>query len=538
MTVSNGGEILTKPETNELIMVAAKTLFTYCRSRTNSKEDAEDLSQDILFQLLKAKGTFINEKAFYGFMWAVAGNVYKDWCKKRAKVFTAELSDNITDDSMSVIDLIEKESNLQLLHRELSLLTKQCRNVIIFYYFDGYKVSDISKFMNISESMVKFLLFKSRQILKEGMSMERIRGDLSYNPGGLDINFYGGEHFNPSNAKWDYDNNLIAQNILLACYNDSCTVEEISLQMGVAVPYLEKDLDMLCRNNLLTKKGKRFETDIVIFSNAFRAEAYEKTRPFQCEIAEIVDKFLMEHFDDIKSIGFYKGVDDYNLLKWHIVTIIFNEAVLKKYHNSLNPVYPTKYLGIEAFIIATESNHNNHDYDKGVSILTPCNSNDDYMFYMDVQVNELNPSGHYFVLSPKRIDLMLDIIKGKTEDFDEDEKYEIAEFIKRGLVRKVGNELLPQFPIFTTKQYDDLLALIDSTTTAIACKTQEMIKLTTDILIEHSPTSMKKEAINMGWISMFVIGAIVAPMKNMLKNGALKQFAENTYSAVYVVTER
>ena len=61
---------------DRLITEAAKSIFTYCRARTDSREEAEDLSQDILLELLRAKGNLRDDKAFYGFMWAVAGNVY------------------------------------------------------------------------------------------------------------------------------------------------------------------------------------------------------------------------------------------------------------------------------------------------------------------------------------------------------------------------------------------------------------------------------------------------------------------------------
>lgn len=363
--------------------------------------------------------------------------------------------------------------------------------------------------------------------------MERTRGDLCFNPGRLNVNIYGGENFKPEKAYWTYNNSLIAQNILLACYNDRCTAEEISIQLGVAVPYLESDLQMLCKNHLLVKKGERYETAVVIFTSEFITEANEKVRPIQCEIAEIVNAFFKEHFTDIKEMDFHKGVEDDNLLKWHIATIIFNEAVLKKYHNSLNIVYPTKYLGVEAFPIVVEANTNGNN--DGASILTPQNQNGDYMFYMGIHVEGLNPTGNYFIYTPNRVNLMLDIAKGKTNGFGENDKGEAAEFIKRGFIRKDGDELILKFPVFTIKQYNELLSLIDGTTTVIAEKTLEMIKQATDILVQHTPAAMKKEAENMGWIVMFVDGAIVAPAKIMLENGILQRFADNSYTAAHAV---
>ena len=195
-------------------------------------------------------------------------------------------------------------------------------------------------------------------------------------------------------------------------------------------------------------------------------------------------------------------------------------------------MYPTKYLGIEAFPIVVEHNPNSIG---GASILTPHNKNGDYLFYMGIHINGLNPIGNYFIFSPNRVDLMLNIAKGKTDCFNENDKVEAAEFIKRGFVKKTENELSLKFPIFTDRQYKDLLYLIDDTASAIAEKTQEMVKLTTDILVQHTPVSMKKEAENMGWIIMFIDGAVVAPTKIMLEKGMLHPFADNSYTAVHAV---
>ena len=227
-----------KAKINELISSAAKTIFSYCRVRTNSKEEAEDLSQDIFVKLLNTKGSFSNEKAFYGFMWTVAGNVYKDWYKKRKTRVECELDESIPDGQLRFAELLEQEEDINRLYRELSLLTEQYRKVTILYYFEGKKVSDISKSQKISESMVKFLLFKTRNNLKESMNMERTRGDLSFNPRRM---FLGANRPKVGSQKleetlheyWDLVNkNMIAQNILLACYNDRCSAEDISLKLS------------------------------------------------------------------------------------------------------------------------------------------------------------------------------------------------------------------------------------------------------------------------------------------------------------------
>ena len=80
---------------NEKIADASRTIFSYCMAKTPNRMEAEDLCQDILLELIRSSGSIRDSKAFYGFMWAVAGNVYKHWCRKKAKPQTCELTEDI-----------------------------------------------------------------------------------------------------------------------------------------------------------------------------------------------------------------------------------------------------------------------------------------------------------------------------------------------------------------------------------------------------------------------------------------------------------
>jgi hypothetical protein len=365
-------------------------------------------------------------------MWAVAGNVYKNWCKKRSKFIACEPDENIPDGSVPIPELVEAESDVKLLYRELALLTEQYRKVIVMYYFNEIKVSEISKSLNISESMVKFLLFKSRKILKEGMNMERTKGNLSFNPGSLSLSALMG--LNGHLFSELVDDNLIAQNILLACYNDRCTAEQISLQIGVAVPYLEKDLRKLCEKELLVKKCGKYETNIIIFTKEFLEEEYEKTLPAQREMAEIVTKCLNERLEDIKAIGFQKGVDDDNLLKWCVTSAVLIESRWKylKYFEDNKPKWK-KYAGMEGFIWAVE----NWLKPNGFANIGHGNAaTGDILYCADFPgTGAAVNSGNYFNRQ-NRVNIMLDIAKGKTGGFSENDMFEIAEFYKARLCKK------------------------------------------------------------------------------------------------------
>lgn len=63
---------MNETELNEKIAEVSKTIFSYCIAKTPTRDEAEDLSQDILYELIKSAKSIYDDNAFYAFMWGVA----------------------------------------------------------------------------------------------------------------------------------------------------------------------------------------------------------------------------------------------------------------------------------------------------------------------------------------------------------------------------------------------------------------------------------------------------------------------------------
>ena len=72
----------------------SKSILSYCMARTSTEHEAEDLAQDIMLELTRSVQNIRDDKAFYGFMWSVAKNVYKQWYRKKLRRQECELTDN------------------------------------------------------------------------------------------------------------------------------------------------------------------------------------------------------------------------------------------------------------------------------------------------------------------------------------------------------------------------------------------------------------------------------------------------------------
>ena len=127
---------MTNEERNQKITEVSKTILNFCRARTANHHDAEDLAQDILCEIMRAAPNIRDDKAFYGFMWSVAENVYKSWYRKKLAGVTEELSETIPDEE-DTESMAETDSDIYLLRRELALLSQKFRRASVYYYVDG-----------------------------------------------------------------------------------------------------------------------------------------------------------------------------------------------------------------------------------------------------------------------------------------------------------------------------------------------------------------------------------------------------------------
>lgn len=119
-----------------------ESILGFSMKRTSSRPDAEDLTQDIIIEIYRSYTKlkrYEGVEALEGWMWAIARHTYCRWLNKRNKnnvvyiegIMDEHLYEN-TDDS--TVNEILKEEQLNLLRREISMLSKNYRDIIVLYY--------------------------------------------------------------------------------------------------------------------------------------------------------------------------------------------------------------------------------------------------------------------------------------------------------------------------------------------------------------------------------------------------------------------
>ncbi len=289
-------------------------IFYYCLKKTSNEEEAKDLVQDISLNVLIAiqKSKIENLRAY---VYKIANNRYSIWAIKHARcknIISFDDNFEITNENFAKeID----NSKLNILNRELAFIEKKYRNIIVEYYINNKKISEISSFYQLNTNTVMSLLARGREKLKRGMSMARKFGTKSFNP---DMIFHASSGFQPTNLPDRAMNRKIPINILCEANDNPSTAEELSMQLGIALPYMEDEINLLLDAELLKKVGnKRYITNFFIV-------------PKECKskINDLCGNYVLKNYKKIYDIASeiylkYFNIDTIYSKEDIIATLIF-----------------------------------------------------------------------------------------------------------------------------------------------------------------------------------------------------------------------
>ena len=121
----------------EILSSNLKKIFAFSLSRLYNKSEAEDLTNDIICEVLKCVHRIKNDDAFYSFMWRIAENTFKKHIRKSNHKMIEFDKRFVGTYWVTPEEEYLKSEELNLLRRELSLLSKQYRETTIAYYIYG-----------------------------------------------------------------------------------------------------------------------------------------------------------------------------------------------------------------------------------------------------------------------------------------------------------------------------------------------------------------------------------------------------------------
>ncbi|MBE6890575.1 MAG: sigma-70 family RNA polymerase sigma factor [Ruminococcaceae bacterium] len=304
-------------------------VFYFCLRKTGDSYEAEDLTSEITLDIISALGKGTIPRNFSAWVWQISRNKYSKWAAgKSRKLKRTESSDvegfDFEDDYRFEETLVDEEL-LALMKRELAFISSDYRNILVAFYLEDRKVQDIASSLGLPEGTVKTKLFRARKILKEGIDMAREFGRRSYKP--ENVSFSNScDAFGDNGQPWTILNHSMYKNIFLEVYGNPETAEQLALELGIALPYMEDELEYLVKETFLIKNGDKYETSFPIISKDAQIRLQEEVDAWTPKATEMLENFV----DTICSIcekngkSLYGNYQTYEDAKWTLLPIAFD----------------------------------------------------------------------------------------------------------------------------------------------------------------------------------------------------------------------
>ena len=142
-------------------------VYGYAVNHTYSRDEADELSQEILFIVVRELPNLKDDSKFEPWLWGVARNVTKSFRRhmgKQRAMYSYDVPENLSYEDQY---FNEQEEMYDFLRTKIAMLSSIYRDIVILYYYDGLSTKQISEKLHISEGTVTWRLFEARKKIKK-----------------------------------------------------------------------------------------------------------------------------------------------------------------------------------------------------------------------------------------------------------------------------------------------------------------------------------------------------------------------------------
>ena len=327
----------------EIIEQYIDRIYGYAVNQTFSREEADELSQEILFTAVRELPHLKDKSRLEPWLWGIANNVAKVFRRHKGKQRALYSYDTLEGLPCGDEYDIEEEELYDHLRTKIAMLSEIYRNIVILYYYEGLSVKQISNQLSVPEGTVTWRLSEARRKLKKECTE---MNTTALRPINLTIRINGeGNYKDPvSPFPYVYINDALSQNILYYGYESAKTVEEFAKLCGVPAYYIEDCLKNLVYREAMCEEAKgKYRTNFMIYSDKIN-QYDEKAKSL---FAALVDPFvssmkvLAKH---VSSLGIYTaGKSEDDLI--YLYGIMALEYLSEKYNPVESLRHPVRYDG-------------------------------------------------------------------------------------------------------------------------------------------------------------------------------------------------
>ena len=261
--------------------------FPWAMTRTFSREEAEELTQEIMYQAIKSIGELKDPTKFEPWFWRLAHIQWQVFKRGKAKARSLISFNALPAGALAYEDthhFIAGET-YQNLRRRIAQMSATYRDIIVMHYYENLSCKAISQKLGIPEGTVTYRLSVAREKLKKECSQMT---ETALKPAKLNITIMG-DFRNENEYPPLFISDALSQNILWHAYRQPRTIQALSIITGVPAVYIEDRVENLIKREALMQPTKTtVQTDFLIFDDTTGSYGGDQIEDI---VAALSDKF-------------------------------------------------------------------------------------------------------------------------------------------------------------------------------------------------------------------------------------------------------
>jgi RNA polymerase sigma-70 factor (ECF subfamily) len=158
----------------ELVNRYQNYVFTLTLRIIKSREDAEEVAQDVFVKAYRSLADFRGESKFSTWLYTIANTTSITFLRKKKPEIRSLDNEKIFEtansrDSGFGANRIEQKSRISMVNEAISLLSADDAEIITLFYKAEQSLAEISSILGLEPNTVKVRLHRSRTRLKEKM---------------------------------------------------------------------------------------------------------------------------------------------------------------------------------------------------------------------------------------------------------------------------------------------------------------------------------------------------------------------------------
>jgi len=149
-----------------------KQVYRVAYSYARNKEHALDITQNVFIKAYENLYKFRGDSQFKTWLLRITCNESQNWIKKNLRYQSEENLEPMLQENRQAInqedEMLAKE-NRALLLKSLYELNTRHRLAVVLRYFENYSIKEIAEVLHCSEGLVKNILFRSLQKMKNNL---------------------------------------------------------------------------------------------------------------------------------------------------------------------------------------------------------------------------------------------------------------------------------------------------------------------------------------------------------------------------------